>query len=155
MTAEDIRSLVYQSYEAFDRGDRSFVVDLFDDDIEWIMNAAPESLPFPNRVKGKTQVLAALKAIDDVVETLRNELLLVMVEGDRAALICDCTLRRRSSGRVMRYKVAAFQRYRAGKLVEYHYFADSLDILQQSLGRDLELPSAYAPDAVPGPGLGS
>jgi len=143
MTSEELRGLVYRSYEAFDRGDRSFVIDLFHDDIQWRMLAPPEALPIPNVVKGKPQVLAALQRIDEVVEIVRNELLLVMVDGHRAAVVCDRVLRQRASGRVMRYKVAAFQTYQDGKLIEYLAFADSLDLLEQQLGHELEFPTAY------------
>jgi ketosteroid isomerase-like protein len=100
-------------------------------------------LPIPNIIKGKAAVLAALKRIDDVVEIIGNELLLVMVDGNRAAVVCDRALRQRATGRVMRYKVAAFQTYRDGKLIEYLAFADSIDLIQQELGYELKLPAAY------------
>lgn len=143
MTPEEIRQLVYRSYEAYDRGERTFVLDLFDDDIEWTFYSPPEALPIPNRVRGKLSVLAALKKIDEVVENIRNDLQLVLVDGDRAAVICDRSLRQRASGRVMRYKLAAFHRYRNGRLVEYTAFADGMDLIQQALGREIELPPAY------------
>jgi ketosteroid isomerase-like protein len=149
MTAEELRELVYRSYEAFDRGDRDFVVGLFHDDIQWRMLAPPEALPIPNVVKGKSQVLAALQRIDEVVEIVRNELLLVMVDGNRAAVVCDRVLRQRASGRTMRYKVAAFQTYQDGKLCEYLAFADSVDLLEQELGRELVLPAAYVESSPP------
>jgi ketosteroid isomerase-like protein len=144
MTDDELRDLVYRSYAAFDQGDRAFVIDLFHDDIAWRMLAPPEALPIANRIKGKSQVLAALKRIDDVVEIVRNELQLVMVDGHRAAVVCDRVLRQRATGRVMRYKVAAFQTYQDGKLIDYLAFADSVDVLEQELGHELELPAAYA-----------
>ncbi|MDT3686551.1 MAG: hypothetical protein RO009_16075 [Pseudorhodoplanes sp.] len=61
----------------------------------------------------KTEVLTATRKIDELVEVLGNDLeLVVVVEGDQAAVIRDGKLRQRSTGRVMRYKVAAFHRYR-------------------------------------------
>lgn len=143
MTPQDIRDLVYLSYKAYERGDRAFVLDLFHDDIEWRFFSPPEALPIPNQVKGKGPVLAALKKIDEAVETVRNELELVMVDGDRAAVICDYTVRQRASGRIMRYKMAAFHRYSGGKLIEYSAFADGFDLVQQALGRVIEVPEAY------------
>src|SRR5437868_14750168 len=98
MTSDEIRNLLLRSYEAFNKGERLFVLDLFHSDIEWIMHSPPEALTIPNRVQGKFNVLAALKRIDDVVEAVRTDLELVMVEGDRAVAICDNALRQRRSG---------------------------------------------------------
>jgi ketosteroid isomerase-like protein len=145
VTPEEIRTLVRKSYAAYDNGDRDFIVDLFDDDIEWKYFSSPEALPFPNYLRGKPQVLMALKTIDDLFEIISNNLELVMVDGDRAAIICDQRSRQRATGRVIRSKVAAFHRYRDGRLFEYTAFADSLDIMQQSLGRLIDLPTLYEP----------
>lgn len=66
--------------------------------------------------------------------------------GDRAAVICDRKLRQRCTGRAMRYKVAAFHRYRSGRLVEQMAFADSFDMMQQAFVRTIQLPPSF-PDA--------
>lgn len=143
VTSEDIRELVRKSYAVYDSGDRNFIVNLFDDNIDWRYFSAPEALPFPNQIRGKLKVLAALKAIDDLFEIIANELELIMVDGDRAAVICDQKVRQRATGRIIRNKVAAFHRYRDGKLIEYTAFADGLDIMQQTLGRLIDVPEIY------------
>ena len=143
VTSEDIRELVHKSYAAYDNGDHDFIVNLFDDNIEWKYYSSPEAIPFPNNVRGKLQVLMALKTVDDLFEIIGNTLELVMVDGDRAAVICDQKVRQRATGRIIRTKVAAFHRYRDGRLIEYTAFADSLDIMQQTLGRLIELPEIY------------
>lgn len=66
-----------------------------------------------------------------------------MVEGDRAVAICDNALRQRGSGRIMRYKSAAFHQYRDGQLIQYQAFFDGFDILQQALGREIPVPQVY------------
>ncbi len=143
MTSEETRQLVHKSYAAYDSGDHDFIVNLFDDDIEWKYFSAPEAIPFPNHVRGKQQALMALKTIDELFEIVGNELELVVVDGDHAAVICDQRVRQRATGRMIRNKVAAFHRYRDGRLIEYTAFADSLDIMQQTLGRLIELPTIY------------
>ncbi|MGE0565758.1 MAG: nuclear transport factor 2 family protein [Pseudolabrys sp.] len=143
MTPDQIRELLIMSYKAYDAGNREFVMDLFDDDIEWNFYSAPEALPIPNRVRGKINVLMALKTVDDILEFAKNDIQRIVVEGDTAATIIDQTLKLRQNGRVMRYKVAAFHRYSNGRLIEYTAFGDGVDMLQQALGRELELPVAY------------
>jgi ketosteroid isomerase-like protein len=142
-STDTLRQTLIASYEAYDSGLRGFVPDLFDDDVEWTMHCPPEALPFPARLRGKASVLEALKRIDEVVEIVRNDLVFVAVDGDAAAVICDRTLRQRATGRIMRYKVAAFHRYRNGRIIEYQSFLNAIDVLEQTLGREIEIPTAY------------
>jgi ketosteroid isomerase-like protein len=144
MTPDQIRELVRLSYAAYDRGDRSFALNLFHDDIEWTFYCPPEALPVPNRVKGKSAVLAALKRIDEVIEIVRDEIDVVVADEDLAAVICDRAVRIRANGRVMRYKVAAFHRYQDGRLIEYISFVDGFDLLQQTLGREIPVERGYS-----------
>lgn len=143
MTTDEIRTLLHRSYQAYDKGDGAFISELFHDDIVWMFHCPPESLPFPNRVSGKIAVLAALKRIGESVEGISTKLDVVVVEGDRAVAICDTTVRQRQSGRILRYKCAAFHRYKNGKLIEYLAFCDGLDLIQQLLGREIPIPAAY------------
>ena len=143
MTTDEIRALLHRSYEAYDKADHAFIVDLFHDDIVWTFNSPPEALPFPNRVTGKIAVLAALQRIGEAIEGVSTKLEVVVAEGDRAVAICDTTVRQRKTGRTIRYKCAAFHRYRDGKLIEYIAFHDGLDLMQQLLGQEIAVPAAY------------
>ncbi len=44
----------------------------------------------------------------------------------------------RASRRIIRVRTANFYRFRAGKVIEYLGFTDSLDIAEQVLGRELD-----------------
>jgi ketosteroid isomerase-like protein len=132
---ELIRELVRRSYEVYDQGKRAFVLDLFDDDIEWVFHLPPEILPIPPRVRGKAAVIAALMKIDELVEIVRNEIEVILVDGDQAVVICNRTVRMRATGEIRTTKVAAFHRYRDGRLVQYQYFTDGVDVLNQVMRR--------------------
>jgi ketosteroid isomerase-like protein len=144
MTPDSIRKLLERSYAAYDHGERSFLIDLLHDDVQWTLHGPPELLPVPNRITGKANLIAAFRKIDEVVEIMRNDLEVVVVENDRAAVVVDSTLRQRATGRVLRYKMAAFHRYRDGRQIEYQGFMDSVDLMQQTIGREIDLPDAYA-----------
>ena len=139
---ELIRELVRKAYEVYDRGNRAFVLDLFDDDIEWIFHLPPEILPVPTRVRGKAAVIAALVKIDEVFEIIKNDLELVLVDGEQAVVICNRTVRRRSTGEVRTTKVAAFHSYRNGRLVQYQAFNDGVDVLHQAMRLTEGVPAA-------------
>jgi ketosteroid isomerase-like protein len=151
MTPDSIRKLLELSYAAYDRGERSFLIDLLHDEVQWTLHSPPESLPVPNRIIGKANLLAAFQKIDEVIEIMRNDMQIVIVENDRAAVVVDCTLRQRATGRVLRYKMAAFHRYCDGRQIEYQGFMDSVDVMQQTIGRELELPDVYAEGDVRSP----
>ena len=82
MTTDEIRAFLHRSYEAYDKADHAFIVDLFHDDIVWTFNSPPEALPFPNRVTGKIAVLAALQRIGEAIEGVSTKLEVVVAEGD-------------------------------------------------------------------------
>ena len=151
MTPDSIRQLLERSYAAYDRGDRSFLIDLLHDEVQWTLHSPPELLPVPNRITGKFNLLAAFRKIDEVIEIMHNDLEVVVVENDRAAVVVDSTLRQRATGRVIRYKMAAFHRYRDGRQIEYQGFMDSVDLMQQTIGRELDLPDVYAESDVKPP----
>jgi ketosteroid isomerase-like protein len=143
-----VRELLVRSYAAYSGGQRGFLLDLFDDNIEWVYYGAPEALPVPNRIRGKMQVIAALKAIDAVFEDVRSELQDIVADEDRAAIILNRTVRQRSTGRVITYKVAAFHAFRHGRMVKHTAFIDSIDMLQQVLGRELVLPQGFSAQTI-------
>ena len=100
-------------------------------------------MPIPTHVIGKWHLIEALRKIDEVVEIVRNDILTLVVEDDRAAVVYDRMARLRKSGRMIRIKVGVFQRYENHKLIEYQEFGDGLDMLEQALGRSVNAPPAY------------
>jgi ketosteroid isomerase-like protein len=143
LASESLRELIVRVNKDYTAGDRSVVMELFHDAIDWRSYITSEALPIPNHVIGKWHLIEALRKIDEVVEIMRNDIEMLVVEGDQAAIIYDRTARLRKDGRVIRIKVGVFQRYVNNKLIEYREFGDGLDLLEQTLGRGLNAPSAY------------
>ena len=107
------------------------------------MHGPPQAFPVPNAVYGKAAVLAALRQINDALNVVRNVRREVIVDGDKAAVISDRTVVQRATGRTLVYRVAAFLRFRDGKLAEYQSFYDSFDMLEQVIGHELNVPETY------------
>jgi len=147
MGAQHLRQRILEADAAYGRGERTQLVELLHENIEWRCHIAQEAIPVPNRVIGKWHVIEAWRKIDLELELLRNDIQLLVTEGDRAAIVYDRTLRLRKTGRAIRLKVAAFHRYEGGKLIESQEFGDGLELLEQTLGRSIEAPMAYG--AVP------
>ena len=63
----------------------------------------------------------------------------MIVDGARTALMSDIGYRQRATNRVLRPRVAGFLRWQDGRLIEYREFIDSFDVVEQALGRELQL----------------
>jgi ketosteroid isomerase-like protein len=61
------------------------------------------------------------------------------VEGDRAAVMLDVRFTQRATGRIIRFRVANFLRYQDGKWIEFREFVNIVDVVEQVLGRELEI----------------
>jgi ketosteroid isomerase-like protein len=135
MADENTRTLVRDLYAAYARGDRERVAALIDDDIDWVIYGPVQVFAFVGARQGKTAVLEALAAIaaDYAIERYQPEV--IIVDGDRAAVMSNVAFVQRSTGRTLTFRIANFLRFRAGRLVEFREFADTFDVTEQALGR--------------------
>ena len=143
MTHNEIRTLLQGWYEAHKRGDYAFLERLLADDVEWVMHGPPQAFPAPTSLYGKHAVLRAIRQIRDALYVVQNVRREVMIDGDRAAVISDRTVIQRDTGRTLIYRAASFLRFRDTKLVALQSFYDSFDMLEQVIGRVLEVPDPY------------
>ena len=64
------------------------------------------------------------------------------MDGDRAAALIRLTSIVRATGKVMSVRTSQFSRFRDGKIVEMRAVLDSFDMVEQTIGRPLDLPGA-------------
>ena len=134
---EDIRVVVEDLYAAYARKDFDRVAARLDEDVDWIIYAPMEVFPFVGARRGKRAVLEALGGLAKDYALERYEPRVIVVDGDRAAVMSDVAFRQRSTERVLSFHLANFLRFRAGKLVEFREFANTFDLVEQALGRAL------------------
>lgn len=139
MAEGDIRASVRDLYDAYGRRDFERVAALIHDDIDWVIYAPIAVFAFAGPRHGRAAVLAAMAeiAVHFSLEGYQPEIMIV--DGERAALMSNVSYRQRSTGRVLRIRVAGFLRWREGRLIEYREFVDSFDAVEQALGRELQL----------------
>lgn len=130
---------VRELYDAYGRRDFDRVAAFLHDDIDWVIYAPISVFAFAGPRRGRAAVLLALAAIAEAyaLETYRPEILLV--DGDRAAVMSDVGFRQRATERTLRFRVANFLRFKAGRVIEFREFTDSFDAVEQALGRELVL----------------
>ena len=138
MVAEvDARTMMNKFYDAYARGDFDHISTLVDEGVDWMIYAPVMVFPFAGPRLGRAAVVQTLREIaqDYALESYQREI--VVVEGDRAAVMADVRMQQRATGRILRFRVANFMRYKDGRLSEYREFINSFDVVEQALGREL------------------
>ena len=108
MSEESTRAAVIDLYAAYARGDGERMAALIDDDVDFVIHAPPQVLPFAGHHHGKGAVLEALGRIakDYLLESYVPPV--IVVEGDHAAVMSGVAFTQRSSGRTLRFHIADF-----------------------------------------------
>ncbi|MGE0565757.1 MAG: nuclear transport factor 2 family protein [Pseudolabrys sp.] len=134
MNTETTRAIVGEIYEAYARRDFDIVAARIGERIDWIIYAPVDLFPFAGPRRGRKEVLTALASIAEryAVDSYRPEV--IVVDGDRAAVMSDVAFVQRASGRTLRFRVANFLRFEDGKVVEFREFMNTLDVAEQALG---------------------
>jgi ketosteroid isomerase-like protein len=137
MSEESTRAAVIDLNAAYARGDGERMAALIDDDVDFVIHAPPQVLPFAGHHQGKGAVPEALGRIakDYLLESYVPQV--TVVDGDHAAVMSDVAFTQRSRGRTLRFHIADFLRFRDGRLVEFREFMNTFEVVQQVLDRQL------------------
>ncbi len=133
------RAAVNELYAAYTARNFQRIAEIIDEDIDWIIDAPVRIFPFAGARRGRTAVLEALGGIANEFALERYEPRIVLVEGDRAAVLSEVVFKQRSTGRIVSLQLANFLRFRDGRLVEFREFSNTFDVVEQTRGRRLEV----------------
>jgi ketosteroid isomerase-like protein len=139
VSGDSTRAIVRELYDAYGRRDFERVAALIHDDIDWVIYAPMSVFPFAGPRRGRAAVLAAMADIATTfaLESYKPEVMIV--DGERAALLSDVSYRQRATNRILRLRIANFLRLQEGRLIELREFTKSFDAVEQALGRELQL----------------
>jgi ketosteroid isomerase-like protein len=139
MSEQSTREVVIDLYDAYERRDLDRVAELIDDDVEWIIYAPMQVFPFAGYRRGKAAVLRALAGIAKDYELKSYVPQVLIVDGDRAAVMSDVAFMQRATERTLHFHIANFLRVQNGRVVEFREFANTFDVVEQALGRTLAI----------------
>jgi ketosteroid isomerase-like protein len=139
VSGDGTRAIVRELYDAYGRRDFERVAALIHDDIDWVIYAPMSVFPFAGPRRGRAAVLEAMSAIAKTfaLESYKPEIMIV--DGERAALLSDVSYKQRATNRILRLRIANFLRLQEGQLIEFSEFTNSFDAAEQALGRELQL----------------
>jgi ketosteroid isomerase-like protein len=136
---ESVRVQLKTIYEAFRQAKIDFVLNAFDDDVEFISYSPIEVFPFLGHHRGKTAMAAVLKSGYAQFEFITYQPIFTVCEGEDAAVLIFARFIQRRTGRSISTMIAHFLRFRHGRVVELREFMDSFHTVKQLLGGELDL----------------
>jgi len=142
MTETTIRPIVEAFYKASAERDIERALSFVADDVDWLVQGPVDLFKFLGQRHGKAAVREGYDEIAQKLQITGYEVKTLLVDGDQAAALIRLTSIVRATGKVMSVRTSQFSRFRAGKIVAMHGVLDSFDMVEQTLGRSLELTTA-------------
>ena len=139
MAESTIRPIVEAFYRASAERDIAGAIALIDDNVDWLVQGPVDVFAFFGQRRGKAAVLDGYREVARKLDVTGYEVEALLVEGDRAAAMIRLTSIVRATGKVMTVRTSQFSRFRAGKMVEMRAVLDSYDMVEQTIGRVLDL----------------
>ena len=139
MAESTIRPIVEEFYRASAERDIARAIALIDDDVDWLVQGPVDVFAFFGQRRGKAAVLDGYREVARRLDITGYEVEALLVEGDRAAAMIRLTSIVRATGKVMTVRTSQFSRFRDGRMVEMRAVLDSYDMVEQTIGRVLDL----------------
>ena len=136
---ENIRPIAEAFYRASSTRDIERVASIIADDVNWLVQGPVDVFPFLGQRHGKAAVLEGYGEIARTLEITGYDVEALLVDGDRAAALIRISATVVMTGKVISIRTSQFSRFRGGKLVEMHAVIDTFDMVEQTIGRPLDV----------------
>jgi hypothetical protein len=114
---------------------------LIDEDVEWAIYGPIDMFPFLGARRGKAAVLEVVRQIADNVRVHRFDRETVMLGVDSAASMMRYSLTALDSNKPISLRLAHFAQFKAARLLSMRVLVDTFDLVEQTLGRPIHLPT--------------
>jgi ketosteroid isomerase-like protein len=138
------RTIADAFYRAATERDLATIAGLLADNVDWMVQGPVDVFPFLGQRRGREAVLDGYKAMGQAMTVIGYDLEALLVDGDRSAALIRITARLHVSDRVVSCRTSQFMRFKDGRIVEMRGLIDTFDMVEQTLGRSLEVPLAPA-----------
>jgi ketosteroid isomerase-like protein len=113
---------------------------LIDEDVEWAIFGPVDMFPFLGARHGKAAVMEVCRQLADNVRVHRFDREQVMLGVDSAASMLRYSLTAVDCNKPISLRLAHFAQFRSGRLSRIRVLIDSFDLVEQALGRPINLP---------------
>jgi ketosteroid isomerase-like protein len=136
---DTIRPLVEAFYQASAGRDVERALSFIAEDVDWLVQGPVDVFAFLGQRRGKAAVREGYREVALRLEITGYQVEIMLVDGDRAATMIRLTAIVRDTGKVMSIRTSQFSRFRHGKIVEMRAVLDSYDMVEQVIGRALDV----------------
>ena len=113
---------------------------LIDEDVDWAVYGPIDMFPFFGARRGKEAVLEVIRQVAENVRVHRFDRESVMLGVDSASSMMRYSLTALDSNKPISLRLAQFAQFRAGRLSSIRILVDTFDLVEQALGRPINLP---------------
>jgi ketosteroid isomerase-like protein len=113
---------------------------LIDEEVDWAIHGPVDMFPFLGARRGKAAVLEVIRQIAETIRVHRFDRESIMLGADQAASMMRYSLSVLDANRAISLRLAHFAQFRDGQLRRLRVLLDSVDLVEQALGRPIYLP---------------
>jgi uncharacterized protein len=124
MSADENARVVESLFEAFGRGDVSYILDQLVDDVHWVAHLDP-SVPWSGDYSGKANVPQFFQALGGSVEVTGHPVNQIVAQDDTVVALGDVSFSVRSTGKTGTSSWVYVWKLRDGKISGYDQFNDA------------------------------
>src|ERR1700730_12618015 len=140
MTHDANRRVVQAFYDAVAAFDLDTIATCFAPNIEWTCFAPIEVIPYSGRHRGLESVMKIYRGMrENFVVLTRYAPEVLLVDGDKAAAVVSVAGVHRPHNRMSSHQILQFMRLEHAKISQFRVWMDSIDTIQQRIGREIDL----------------
>ena len=114
--------------------------DMLDDNVDWAIYGPIDMFSFLGARRGKTAVVEVIKQIADAVSLQRFDRESIMLGEETAASLMRYSVTPANTSKPISVRLAHFAQFKAGRLINLRAVMDTFDLVEQTLGRQIQLP---------------
>ena len=118
---------------------------LLDEDVDWAIYGPIDMFPFFGSRRGKAAVIEVIRQIAENIRVHRFDRESIMLGVDSAASMMRYSLTALDSNKPISLRLAHFAQFREGRLRSLRILVDSYELVEQALGRPLQLATIARP----------
>lgn len=111
------------------------------DEVDWAIFGPIDMFPYLGARQGKEAALDSIAQIADNFRLHKVKQEEVVLGTDSASVLLRCSLRSNDTNRPISVRIAAFLRFKDGKVAGLRAVIDTFDLVEQALGRPIHLPA--------------
>jgi ketosteroid isomerase-like protein len=140
MTEHSLWGFSRALHRAINEHQRDDLDALIDDEVDWAIYGPIDMFPFFGARRGKAAVLEVIGQIADNIRVHRFDRESIMLGVESAASMMRYSLTALDANKPISLRLAQFAQFKAGRLINIRVLVDTFDLVEQALGRPINLP---------------